>query len=128
MGTTSGGGAGSACPDDITVLFARPSAQGGCTNGGGCHEPGSAVTPDLVSPGLEARLLNVMSRCSKALNGASVQPRPYIGGDDSFLEEKISADRPGCGEPMPFFAEAALSAADEQCIVDWIAQVSEGGG
>jgi len=128
MGTTSGGGAGSACPDDITVLFARPSAQGGCTNGGGCHEPGSAVTPDLVSPGLESRLLNVVSRCSKTLSGASVQPRPYIGGDDSFLEEKIAAERPGCGEPMPFFAQAALSAADEQCIIDWIAQVAEGGG
>ena len=127
MGTTAGSGAGSGCPDDITTLFARPSAQGGCTNGGGCHEPGSPVKSDLVSPGVEARLLNVASSCSKTSTGASVQPRPYIGGDDSFLEEKI-AGKPGCGSPMPFFAEAALSAADEQCIIDWIAQVSEGPG
>lgn len=127
MGTTAGSGAGGGCPDDITTLFARPSAQGGCTNGGGCHEPGSPVKPDLVSPGVEARLLNVSSSCSKTSTGASVQPRPYIGGDDSFLEEKI-VGKPGCGSPMPFFAEAALSAADEQCIVDWIAQVSEGPG
>jgi hypothetical protein len=127
-GTTAGGGAGSSCPDDITTLFARPSAQGGCTNGGGCHEPGSPVKPDLVSPGVEARLLNIASSCSKTATGASVQPRPYIGSDDSFLEEKIGDGDPGCGSPMPFFAEAALSAADEQCIVDWIDQVSGGAG
>jgi len=127
-GTTAGGGAASACPDDITTLFARPSAQGGCTNGGGCHEPGSPVKPDLVSPGVEARLLNIASSCSKTASGASVQPRPYIGSDDSFLEEKIGDGNPGCGSPMPFFAEAALSAADEQCIIDWIDQVSGGAG
>jgi hypothetical protein len=127
MGTTAGSGAGSACPDDITILFARPSAQGGCTNGGGCHEPGSPVKPDLVSPNIEARLLNIASSCSKTSTGASVQPRPYIGSDDSFLEEKI-AGTPGCGSGMPFFAEAALSAADEQCIIDWIEQVTEGAG
>jgi hypothetical protein len=126
MGTTAGSGAGS-CPDDVTTLFARPSAQGGCTNGGGCHEPGSPIKPDLVSPGVAARLLNVASSCSKTSTGASVQPRPYIGSDDSFLEEKI-AGTPACGSGMPFFAEAALSAADEQCIIDWIEQVTEGAG
>ncbi|HKO93238.1 MAG TPA: hypothetical protein VJU61_18915 [Polyangiaceae bacterium] len=126
MGTTAGSSGGGGCPDDITVLFSRPSAQGGCTNGGGCHEPGSPVKPDLVSPDVATRLLNVASSCSKTATGASVQPRPYIGSADSFLEEKITTSEPGCGSGMPFFAEAALTPADEQCILDWIAQV--GGG
>jgi hypothetical protein len=116
------------CPSDITVLFARPIAQGGCTQGGGCHEASSAIKPDLVSPGVATRLLNVPSSCSRSASGASVAPRPYIGAADSFLEEKIGSDQPGCGSLMPFFMDYALSAADEQCILNWIDQVAAGGG
>lgn len=102
------------CPDDITVLFDRPIEQGGC-NGAACHIPG-ATAPDLVSPGIEARLVGVTSQC---------QQRPYIGPDDSFLAEKI-AGSPACGLAMPFFMPQALSAADEACILDWIDEVSGG--
>jgi hypothetical protein len=136
-GSVGGGSGGSGgmmaaggCPPDITTLFARPSAQGGCTQGGGCHEATSPIKPDMVSPGLASRLFNVPSNCSLSASGASVGPRPYIGATDSFLEEKLGTDgaRPGCGELMPFFMDYALSAADRQCIFNWIDQVAAGGG
>ena len=114
------GGSGNApsggCPDDITVLFKRPGAQGGC-EGGGCHVPGG-TRPDLVSPNIEERLLNVASGC---------RSRPYIGADDSFLAEKVSVGPPECGAAMPFLTPQALSAEDEQCILDWIEEVASGG-
>jgi hypothetical protein len=105
------------CPDDITVLFNRPSAQGGCADGG-CHTAGG-FPPDLVSPNVEMRLLNVASTC---------QSRPLIGASDSFLAEKIENPAPACGgAQMPFFATQNLNAADRQCILDWIDEVGGGG-
>ncbi len=123
-GSASGGGnAGSGsmppvggCPDDVTTLFKRPGNQGGC-EGGACHSPG-VVAPDLVSANVLDRLLNEPSGC---------MGRPYIGPDDSFLAEKISAAGPDCGGAMPFLTPQALSAADEQCILDWIDEVASGG-
>jgi hypothetical protein len=111
----AGAGSSGACPDDITVLLARPLAEGGCS-GPGCHIP-QGTPPDLVSPGLESRLVDVLSTC----NG-----RPYIGADDSFLADKIGEDQPECGSPMPFLQSDLLSDADRQCILDWIDEVSGG--
>ncbi|MET0413601.1 MAG: hypothetical protein ABW217_19995 [Polyangiaceae bacterium] len=104
------------CPDDMTVLFSRSSAQGGCGDAG-CHTPGD-TSPDLVSPNVAMRLLNVASGC---------QSRPFISASDSFLLEKIEDISPACGSQMPFFATQNLSAADRQCIVDWIDEVGGGG-
>jgi hypothetical protein len=105
------------CPDDITVLFARPGSAGGCTQSGGCHEAGSPIKPDLVSPNIEVRLVDVASSC---------RGRPYIGADDSFLADKIVGSPPECNGAMPFLSPQTLSAADEQCILDWIDEVSGG--
>jgi hypothetical protein len=118
----------SGCPSDATTLFARPIAQGGCTSGqgGGCHEAGSQK-PDLVSPNVAMRLLNVASTCKKTSSGMTVPARPYIGATDSFLEEKIAGTPDqSCGISMPFFMPDALSPADEQCIIQWIDQVAGG--
>jgi hypothetical protein len=119
-GGTGGGqqpSGGGNCPDDITVLFNRPSAQGGCADAG-CHTAGG-FPPDLVSPNVEMRLFNVNSTC---------QSRPYIGANDSFLLEKIENASPACGgSQMPFLATQNLSAADKQCIADWIDDVGGGG-
>ena len=105
------------CPADITVLFNRPSAQGGCADSG-CHTAGG-FPPDLVSPNVEMRLFNVNSTC---------QSRPFIGANDSFLLEKIQNPQPACGGfQMPLAATQNLSAADKQCIVDWIDEIGGGG-
>ncbi|HEU4582369.1 MAG TPA: hypothetical protein VFS67_29130 [Polyangiaceae bacterium] len=113
------------CPSDITVLFNRPSTQGGCAAGGGCHD--GAVMPNLVAPNVLSRLLNVPSMCSKTSTGMSVAPRPYIGKDDSFLKEKVAGSpNAECGVSMPFFMPQALSEADRKCIVDWIDSVKGG--
>jgi hypothetical protein len=115
-GSSSGGGGeptgNGSCPDDITVLFARPVAQGGC-DGAACHSP-MKQTPDLVSPGVEARLLDVPSRCMSI---------PYISAGESFLEEKLEGD-PRCGFAMPF--GGSMTPEDKQCVLEWIDEVSGG--
>jgi hypothetical protein len=119
-GVGSGATTASGCPADIPGLFQRNISQGGCTNGGVCHEAGNQK-PDLVSPGLVSRLLNVASTCTKTSAGMSVAARPYIGKTDSFLEEKIAGTpNADCGFVMPFFMPQALSDSDRKCIVDWI--------
>ena len=54
------------------------------------------------------------------------QGMPYVSAGDSLIESKIAGDPPACGSPMPLLAENALSAADEQCILDWIDEVAAG--
>lgn len=130
-GSGSGGGAtaSGACPSDVTTLFNRNISQGGCTQAGGCHEATSPTKPDLVSPNVVSRLLNVASTCSKTSAGMVVPARPYIGATDSFLEEKIAGSpNADCGFSMPFLMPTALKAADKKCIVDWIHQVQKSGG
>lgn len=104
------------CPEDITVLTNRPAMEGGCA-GPGCHIPGG-TPPDLVSPGVETRVLDVMA--SAACSG-----RPYVGATDSVIEEKLTAADP-CGEPMPLFASTRLSAEDKACIIQWLDGVAAG--
>ncbi len=115
-GGQAGGGDGPAgdCPDDIAVLFNRPGSEGGC-DGAGCHAP-TGLRPDLTSPGVEARLLNIASSC---------RSRPYISATDSFLANKLVGAPPDCGGyPMPFSTPSALNAADKQCILNWIDEVA----
>jgi hypothetical protein len=116
LGQGGSGAEPGACPSDILVLLNRPAMQGGCA-GDLCHVPG-ATPPDLTSPGVEARVLNVMA--SQACGG-----RPLVGADDSVIVEKISNPDP-CGEPMPFFAEDKLSAEDEACIIEWVDGLAAG--
>jgi hypothetical protein len=112
----SGTQPGGSCPDDISDLFNRPGSEGGC-EASGCHVFGGQ-RPDLTSPDVAARLLNVMSSC----NG-----RPYISASDSFLEDKLVNRSPDCGgQQMPFFMANALNAADKQCILAWIDEVAAG--
>jgi hypothetical protein len=123
-GSTGQGGSGQGgtgaepggCPDDITVLTNRPAMEGGCA-GPGCHIP-QGTPPDLTSPGVEARVFNVMA--SAACSG-----RPYVGASDSVIEEKLTNPDP-CGEPMPLFAAGRLSAEDKACIIQWLDEVAAG--
>jgi len=123
-GSTGQGGSGQGgsgaepggCPEDITVLTNRPAMEGGCA-GPGCHIQGG-TPPDLTSPGVEARVRDVMA--SAACSG-----RPYVGASDSVIEEKLTNPDP-CGEPMPLFAAGRLSAEDKACILEWIDEVAAG--
>lgn len=104
---------GGSCPDDITVLFNRPGDQGGC-DGMFCHRAGGQ-RPDMISPGVEERLLDVASNCMGI---------PYISAGESFLEEKLVGP-PRCnGFVMPL--GAPMPEEDRQCILDWIDEVSGG--
>jgi hypothetical protein len=113
----AGGGASTGgCPDDITLLFNRPAMQGGCASSG-CHVPGGIV-PDLVSPNVEMRLVNVSA-------SQSCKARPYVSAGDSVLADKLEKGTPApCGFKMPL--GAAISDADLACVMDWIAEVSGG--
>lgn len=114
-GLATGGGSTTGpdgCPTDISVLFNRPGADGGCA-GGLCHQPG-VTPPDLVSPNPLPRLLNVQSpNCA----GYS-----YIGAtpEESLIFLKITTPPMGCGLAMPFTMPEALSAEDEACITAWV--------
>lgn len=129
VGGASGGGSdvvdpdptGGDPPDDgaggcppVEDLLGRPASQGGCT--GGCHEAG-LIVPDLTSPNVGERLLNLTSMCDG---------RPYIGAGDSFLAEKISSD-PDCGFAMPYLQAGALNDDDRECILQWVERVASGG-
>jgi hypothetical protein len=106
------------CPP-IDVMLSRPGNEGGCTGGGGCHEP-DRLPPDHISPGVGDRLLDLASSCAG---------RPYIGAEDSFLLEKIEGNvQSGCGSQMPLFMTAAISDETKACIREWAEQVAAGGG
>jgi hypothetical protein len=115
---STGGGAqtgNDSCPDDITELFARPGAQGGC-DGPGCHSAGGQ-RPDLISPGLEERLLDVAS-------SAQCRGIPYVSAGESLLEGKIAGNPAPCGLSMPL--GGAMTEPDKQCVIEWIAEVTGG--
>ena len=84
--------------------------MGGCA-GAGCHVAGG-TPPDLTSPGVEERVLNVISPTCNNL--------PYVGSPMSVIEDKITNPSPVCGAEMPLLSANRLSAEDEACILEWI--------
>ncbi len=92
---------------DVEAKIFKPAC-----GGSGCHEnPGAASGLDLVSAGVKARL-DVTSTCmSKPMK--------------TYMLEKVSMT-PGCGQPMPFNADA-LTAAEMKCLTDYMATVGDGG-
>jgi hypothetical protein len=83
---------------------------------GTCH--GAAMPAaglDLVTAGAKARLLNIPSRAcnSKPL----IVAEPAVGGH---FFDKLAGAVPGCGNQMPFGGINPLSAAEVQCLKDWI--------
>ena len=84
----------------------------------GCHDRSSAIL-DLVSPGVQARLLD------KASTSATCRPRVFIDGNGgaSLLIDKLDS-APPCGSPMPLIG--MLNTADRTCLADWVEEL--GGG
>ncbi|MDC3962278.1 hypothetical protein [Polyangium jinanense] len=108
------------CTPDLAsiqeTVFARACSQAGCH---ASVEPAGFL--DLVSPGLEQRLVGAPSKtCENKLLVTPGNP------DASFLIEKLRLAMPGCGLRMP--PTGALPADEVACVESWIAGLPEGGG
>lgn len=113
-GTDADGSEATACKPDLASIqaqiFARSCAQQGCHS---AVEPAAAL--DLVSPGVEARLVGVASAtCDAQIRVVPGHP------EQSFLFDKVSSKTPSCGTPMP---PAGLGAEEQACIEQWIASL-----
>lgn len=119
-GGDGGGGGGTAPPCDApAMVFAVPGDMGGC-DGTACHQP-NLFPPDLISPGVIGRLLDVPSGiCNGALYIDSANPA------GSYMLDKIHNAMPACGEQMPY-TMPVLNATQAQCVDDWVAWVAGGG-
>lgn len=115
------------CGDTQPKLFSdRPSCPSGsqqiqaqvlapnCGNSG-CHSASNpALGLDLVSPNLEARLVNVPA------SGCGEQTLVVAGNAaHSYLFTKLTQDAPPCGDRMPLGA-APLSSAQVECLQTWV--------
>lgn len=107
-------------PGYVEQLFATQCA-------GVCH---SGTAPeaglDLVSPGVEARLIAAPSQTPFCEGRVMIDPEA-ADSDEHLLVDKL-LESPSCGSRMPFNAEP-LSAADVECVRRWIDDVlaAEGG-
>ena len=98
----------SACGDVVTRIFLPSCGDNGCH---GATGPQQGL--DLVSPGIEARVVGVQA---KVCPGTLADPDNPAG---SLLYTKLLS-KPQCGTQMPL-ARPALSSADAECVLEWIA-------
>jgi hypothetical protein len=105
------GGPGAACNLAIDVEVDL-LASATCT-GPGCHAAESPnAAPDLASPGLAARLIDV------AVGGCEDRVLVDLGDpQSSYLLESLRPD-PGCGGQMP--VGGSLSEEEIACVEQWI--------
>jgi hypothetical protein len=96
-------------------VFALDGAMGGC-NGAACHIAANAATfpPDLISPGVEARVKDVAS-ASLICTGQKYVDTTNI--EASLLLTKLAAS-PSCGVQMPF-GLSPLMQTQIDCIRSW---------
>jgi hypothetical protein len=102
-----------------------PPAQAGCADGldavqimaakcGLCHGQNSPTKGlDLVSPGLDMRLVGIRSTC---FNREFLEVRP--GPVQGFFLEKLEGPVDSCGVIMPF-ATPPLTPEEKACLYDW---------
>jgi hypothetical protein len=112
---------GSSC--DVRELFATDGlTMVGCS-GALCHSPGVS-SPDLVSAGLEERLLDQPSNpdgpCAGELLVDADEP------SNSLLFKKVGG-MSTCGAPMPLTNPSGLSADQVLCIEELVELVAAGG-
>lgn len=92
-----------------------------------CHdsdEPEGML--DLLSPGVESRIVGVTSNSADCSGKVIVDPSDIQG---SLFYEKLVQKTPSCGDPMPL-GPKRLPAAQIDCIEKWLQQISalDGGG
>jgi hypothetical protein len=136
-GTGGLGGAGGPAPvckiPDNLALVMDDAEDGGvapdCQNiprtivannciGGICHHTpnmfqGAAGKLDLMSPCLADRLVNIPS---STCNGIPLIDLEHV--EQSFLLNKLEAETPICGEPMPFTGHLPLE--QQRCMHAWV--------
>ena len=98
----------SACGDVVTRIFLPSCGDNGCHGATGAQQG-----LDLVSPGVEGRVVGVQA---KVCPGTLADPENPAG---SLLYTKLLS-KPQCGTQMPL-ARPALSDADAECVLEWIA-------
>lgn len=146
--TSCGGEAEPAAPpgptDCAEVIFTRACAPGStvnkcvtCSGISGCHGKDTPTTDlDLSAEGIAASqsgktFINKPADDVNGLCGAAAMPTPIKGKvivdpnnpENSLLYQKVLTGFADCGSRMPFTATKPLSAADQQCILDWIKKI-----
>lgn len=120
----------SGCSEDPVALMRKSFEVGGCQDPefGGCHERDGGEHPDLESPGVLERLLNVRAECDEVPDLVLI--REGEGLEGSFMANKLSPDFVCGEEQMPAFPaepSAPQAQATRACLESWIAQVAGGG-
>ncbi|MEM9114344.1 MAG: DUF1585 domain-containing protein [Myxococcota bacterium] len=121
----------SACSDEehTTTTTLPPAAPAcdiqnvlertGCSNEG-CHGVQNVANLDLLSPGVERRLVGVTSETDACRGRALVDPE---APGSSLLLELIDPERPvSCSVPMPFGA-TGVATEDVACFEAWVDQM-----
>jgi hypothetical protein len=121
-------GAGSAGPAPDAALCSSPAEINSKILAPKCAVCHTAVAPqgglDLTSPGAKARLLNIPSKAAACGKAPLVVDSPAVAG---VLFDKLAGTAAmGCGVRMPPVG-APLSAAEIQCMKDWIKAPAAGG-
>jgi hypothetical protein len=101
----------STCPTDTAgiqkAILVPRCGKSGCHVG---EDPAQGL--DLVSPGLESRVDDVIGACGRPIVTPG-QP------NESYLITKVSRRNPSCGSGMPFDG-TVLSAHDVACLTSWV--------
>lgn len=91
-------------------------ARTGCSNEG-CHRVQNVANLDLLSPGVERRLVGVTSETDACRGRVLVDPE---APGSSLLLELIDPERPvSCSVPMPFGA-TGVATEDVACFETWV--------
>lgn len=114
-------GPGGGC--DIQALMALP--ENGCTNAG-CHGERFQGNLDLLSAGIDQRLLGVASQSEACGGELLVDPQNV---DNSLLLRVIDPVRfksSPCGVMMPFGSQTGVSATTLSCFEGWAKAIAQG--
>ena len=100
------------CPPGFVAQLFQTRCAGPCHAGA---EPEAGL--DLVSEGVEARLIGVTSTTTFCEGKALIEP-DAVEPTEHLMIDKLQ-ERPSCGSRMPFGAEG-LSQAEIECVRRWV--------
>ena len=121
-GETGDFGPGGSC--DIKALMAQP--ENGCTNAG-CHGERFQGNLDLLSPGVDQRLLGVASQSEVCAGSLFIDPANVDNSLILRLIDPVRFKSAPCGVMMPFGTQTGVSADALKCFESWIKSIAQGG-